>query len=453
MENDETGELLVVVQEVAGSIPVSHPNFSPVSRSFMTLGPGLANRRESHYPSAMTAIAFRRAIFALLLLALAGAAFGDDARAQSYDDGLRAYDTGDFAKALEIWGPLAENGDAVAQYSLGKLLENGGVGVPRDLAEAAKWYQRSASQGIAAAQNNLGLMYAQGRGVPQDVVLAVKFWRDAAAKDHVVAKFNLALAYFRGEGVAEDRVEARRWFRASAELGLADAQYALAQIIRMGLTADADEAEALHWYQLAAAQGHVKAEAQARQLRDAGVIARIPLGTPLPVTPAVAATEPLPPPKSVEKPAVESAVADSAMAPAPELEIATVPEPEIPAAPEPEIAPAPEPAVTAAATAAAAPEAAPAAATPPAIAEGRYSAWLISFKDAAEARAYLQAAQSKHPDLFAEAPGAVSAAQPGPGATFHRVLAGGLSSRPAARDLCRRLRAAEPGAFCKVLAN
>jgi len=409
----------------------------------------------------MTAIAFRRAIFALLLLALAGAAFGDDARAQSYDDGLRAYDTGDFAKALEIWGPLAENGDAVAQYSLGKLLENGGVGVPRDLAEAAKWYQRSASQGIAAAQNNLGLMYAQGRGVPQDVVLAVKFWRDAAAKDHVVAKFDLALAYFRGEGVAEDRVEARRWFRASAELGLADAQYALAQIIRMGLTADADEAEALHWYQLAAAQGHVKAEAQARQLRDAGVIARIPLGTPLPVTPAVAATEPLPPPKSVEKPAVESAVADSAMAPAPELEIATVPKPEIPAAPEPEIAPAPKPAVTAApapeaapaAVTPPAPEAAPAAATPPAIAEGRYSAWLISFKDAAEARAYLQAAQSKHPDLFAEAPGAVSAAQPGPGATFHRVLAGGLSSRPAARDLCRRLRAAEPGAFCKVLAN
>ena len=33
------------------------------------------------------------------------------------------------------------------------------------------------------------------------------------------------------------------------------------------------------------------------------------------------------------------------------------------------------------------------------------------------------------------------------------MLAGGLPSRAAARDLCRRLRAAEPGAFCKVLAN
>ena len=94
-----------------------------------------------------------------------------------------------------------------------------------------------------------------------------------------------------------------------------------------------------------------------------------------------------------------------------------------------------------------------AAVTPPKVAGGAYSAWLISFKAAAEARNYLAATQAKHPELFAAAPGAVSAARPGQGGTFHRVLAGGLPSRAAARDLCRRLRAAEPGAFCKVLAN
>ena len=115
MESVETSGPLVVVQEVAGSIPVSHPNFPPVSRSFMTPRPGLANRRESHYPSAMTAIAFRRAIFALLLLALAGAAFGDGARAPSYDDGLRPYYARDFPTALGVRGPLAGNGASVAQ--------------------------------------------------------------------------------------------------------------------------------------------------------------------------------------------------------------------------------------------------------------------------------------------------------------------------------------------------
>jgi hypothetical protein len=382
----------------------------------------------------MTASELRCGLFALLLTALASTAFAVGAWAQSYDDGMRAYDAGNFAKALEIWGPVAENGDAVAQYSLGKLLENGGAGVPRNLVAAAKWYQRSASQGIPAAQNNLGLMYAQGRGVPEDVARAAKFWHDASAKDHVIAQFNLGLAYFRGEGVAEDRGEALRWFRRAGELGLADAQYALGQIIRMGLAGEADEAEALHWYQQALAQGHVKAGTQAQQLRDAGVVARRPApAAPPAAPPAVAASEP-PPPKPVAKPVAKPA------APEPESETVVIEAPE-PAA-EPVVAAVPEPKAEVAA--------APAMAAAPG---GAYSAWLISFKDAAEARGYLAAAQAKHPALFAAAPGAVSAARPGQGGTFHRVLAGGLASRAAARDFCQRLRAAEPGAFCKVLAN
>ncbi len=382
----------------------------------------------------MTASELRCGLFALLVTVLASAAFGAGARAQNYDDGMRAYNAGDFAKALEIWGPVAENGDAVAQYSLGKLLENGGAGVPRDMVAAAQWYQRSASQGVAAAQNNLGLMYAQGRGVPQDVARAARFWRDAGVKDHVIAQFNLGLAYFRGEGVAEDRSVALRWFRRASELGLADAQYALGQIIRMGLAGAADEAEALHWYQLAAAQDHVKAGTQAQQLRDAGVVARMPAGAPAaPATPAVAVSAPPPPPKPVAQPVAKP------VAPEPEPETLVI------AAPEP------EPRVAATPTPAPAPPAA--AAVAPAAAGGAYSAWLISFKDAAEARAYLAAAQAKHPELFAAAPGAAAAARPGRGGTFHRVLAGGLPNRTAARELCRRLRAAEPGAFCKVLMN
>jgi cell division septation protein DedD len=91
--------------------------------------------------------------------------------------------------------------------------------------------------------------------------------------------------------------------------------------------------------------------------------------------------------------------------------------------------------------------------TPLATAGGAYSAWLISFKNAAEARSYLAAAQTKHPEIFTAARGAVSAASPGQGGTFHRVLVSGLASPAAARDLCQRLRAAEPGAFCKVLTN
>ena len=55
-----------------------------------------------------------------------------------------------------------------------------GQGVPQDYAEAVKWYRKAADQGYAAAQTNLGLMYAHGQGVPQDYVEAVKWYRKAA---------------------------------------------------------------------------------------------------------------------------------------------------------------------------------------------------------------------------------------------------------------------------------
>ena len=60
----------------------------------------------------------------------------------------------------------AEAGDATAQYSLGLMYYNG-EGVPKDSAEAVKWYRKAADQGYADAQFNLGLNYANGEGVPK----------------------------------------------------------------------------------------------------------------------------------------------------------------------------------------------------------------------------------------------------------------------------------------------
>jgi len=47
-------------------------------------------------------------------------------------------------------------------------IENGGLGVPQDNQEAAKWYRLSAEQGIPEAQYNLGVIYGLGQEVPQD---------------------------------------------------------------------------------------------------------------------------------------------------------------------------------------------------------------------------------------------------------------------------------------------
>ncbi len=70
--------------------------------------------------------------------------------AQSFDDGLDAYDRGDYEIAFSIWLPLAEQGDAGAQQWIGYLYLTGN-GVPQNDAETVKWYQLAAEQGLAGA--------------------------------------------------------------------------------------------------------------------------------------------------------------------------------------------------------------------------------------------------------------------------------------------------------------
>ena len=105
--------------------------------------------------------------------------FSSSVVAQDFQKGLAAAQAGDFATALKEWKPLAEAGDAVAQFNLGVMYDIGD-GVPQDYAEAVKWYRLAAEQGYVAAQYNLGTMYDNGKGVPQDYAEAVKWYRLAA---------------------------------------------------------------------------------------------------------------------------------------------------------------------------------------------------------------------------------------------------------------------------------
>jgi len=97
-----------------------------------------------------------------------------------FDEGMAAYQRGDFATSLGQWQPLANQGDAGAQYSLGRLYAKG-EGVPHDYVEAATWYRLAADQGHGAAQFDLADLYKYGKGVPQGFVQAYMWWSVAAA--------------------------------------------------------------------------------------------------------------------------------------------------------------------------------------------------------------------------------------------------------------------------------
>ena len=84
---------------------------------------------------------------------------------------MDAYYQNDFAKALRLWAPLAEDGNANAQNNLGAMYENG-QGIAADMKEAARWYRRAAEQAHTDAQMNLGRLYMTGQGVVEDPIRA-----------------------------------------------------------------------------------------------------------------------------------------------------------------------------------------------------------------------------------------------------------------------------------------
>ena len=81
----------------------------------------------------------------------------------------------------------------------------------KDYQKAVQWYTKSAEQGIAEAQYQLGSCYDMGEGVPEDPKMAVKWYTKAAEQGHNDAMYFLAVFYEKGTGVPKDMQKAREW--------------------------------------------------------------------------------------------------------------------------------------------------------------------------------------------------------------------------------------------------
>jgi uncharacterized protein len=146
-----------------------------------------------------------------IILVLSIICFVIPARAD-YQAGMDAKNRGDFAKAFREWQPLAEQGDARAQFYLGLLYENGD-GVTLDYAKARQWYEKSAAQGNANAQFYLGLLSAFGQGGPLDLAQAHMWYSLAAGNGHIgagVYRNDLAKQMTPAQ-IAEAQKRAKEW--------------------------------------------------------------------------------------------------------------------------------------------------------------------------------------------------------------------------------------------------
>jgi PAS domain S-box-containing protein len=142
-------------------------------------------------------------------------AFVVEQPAQGVDAAYAAFQKSDYAAALRLARPVADQGDSRAQSLLGLMYSNG-RGVQRNEAEAMKWYRRAADRGDADAQVKIGDMYFEGREVAQDYSEAGRWYRFAADHGNAAAQYNLGISYAKGEGVPLDNVLAHMWFNLAA---------------------------------------------------------------------------------------------------------------------------------------------------------------------------------------------------------------------------------------------
>ena len=208
----------------------------------------------------------RLGLVSLFLLLACGASVA------GLDEGLAALAKRDYALAAKELRPLAERGDAEAQYRIGLMYEFG-RGYAADKAQGIGWLRKAAAQGHTAAQQELGVIYATGDGVAKDDAQAVAWFRKAAELGNATAQYNLGLMLAKGEGVRQDTAQALEWFRKSAAQGFAEAQFKVGVAYEHGESVAKDLALAYASYVIAARNGNPEYVAQrdaiARQLSPA----------------------------------------------------------------------------------------------------------------------------------------------------------------------------------------
>lgn len=105
-----------------------------------------------------------------------------------------------------------------------------GKGVPQDYAKAAEWFRKAAMQGDIFAQSSLAYLYMQGLGVQQSYADAAHWYYKAALQGDAGSQFHLGTLYYLGRGVPRSHEMAADWLTRAAKGGDANAKYYLEKI-------------------------------------------------------------------------------------------------------------------------------------------------------------------------------------------------------------------------------
>jgi uncharacterized protein len=148
----------------------------------------------------------------------------------------------------------AESGDKEAQYEFGLTAK-----YRQDYAEAFRWIELAAKQGLPGAQVDLAFFYVNGLGVEKSYDEAFRWYRLAAAQGDPDAEYSVGVCYLHGEGVEQNLDLARKWLSLAQKHG--DGARSVNTIGETYETGPhTDYGKALEWYLKAADMGYPQAQ-------------------------------------------------------------------------------------------------------------------------------------------------------------------------------------------------
>lgn len=192
----------------------------------------------------------------------------------------------DMAAAVRWYENATREGDPAAAFKLGCVYELGLEGVPKDEAKSATMFTMAAHMGVPEAQFKVGALMYDGKveGGREGAAKMYELCKDAVP----VAKFNLATMCMSGDGTPKDVERAFRLYLELADAGDPDAMFQVGKMYYEGTGVAKDNEESLRYFRKAANAGNEQAgmvvttmlRQQNAQIVDIGEPGSVPMAEP-----------------------------------------------------------------------------------------------------------------------------------------------------------------------------
>ena len=177
-----------------------------------------------------------------------------------YEQGVQYLIDKKYSESLAILEKAARNHSG-AQNILGEMYRDGWGDIPPNREKAKNWFRKSAKQGFAEAQNNLGALYYE----EEFYGLAREEFEKAAIQDHVLAQSNLGGVY---KDILTDYTQAKQWLLRAARQGDSNAEFMLAGMHYEGKGFPLDKDKALEMLNKLAEKGDSNAQRFLESLKE-----------------------------------------------------------------------------------------------------------------------------------------------------------------------------------------